>query len=376
MTGTQRLTAALTPLDAALAEVLDRVQPVEPIDALLAEAIGCIAAGMAPLAAGLPSANVAVTDGWAMRARELAGASSYAPLPLPKAPVWVEAGDQLPADCDCVIDENAVERVGSLFQVVTEAIPGDGIRRAGEEFAQGQALAGAGRRITPADVMIARAARHERLRVRRPHVRVIDVPARDGRSISAEFVADSARAAGARVTLIKADARDASAVAAAMRDDTGDLMLLVGGSGVGRSDAAVDALASCGQVFVHGLALRPGRTTAIGRIGRAPVVVIPGAPAHALAVWCAVAEPLLDRLTGCAERRSITRPLARKIASAIGLAELVVLKAVDGNWLPLAVGDLPLARASAADAWLVVPGESEGYAAGTNVAALPLGNAA
>ena len=73
-----------------------------------------------------------------MRAHDLAGASSYAPLPLSKGPVWVEAGDQLPADCDCVIDEDAIERLGRMFQAVAEAIPGEGIRRAGEDIAQGQ----------------------------------------------------------------------------------------------------------------------------------------------------------------------------------------------------------------------------------------------
>jgi molybdopterin molybdotransferase len=372
MTGTQRLPAALTSLDVALAKLLDGVQPVAPIEISLAEAIGCIAAEMPPLAASLPSANVAVSDGWAMRARDLAGASSYAPLPLPKAPVWIEAGDQLPADCDCVIDEHAVERVGAMFQVVSEAIPGEGIRRAGEDMAQGQTLVAAGQCITPTDVMIARATGRDALRVRRPHVRVVDVPANDGQSVSAELVAASVRAAGGYVISARASARDADLIASAIGDEAADLTLLVGGSGVGRNDAAVNALASRGTVFAHGLALRPGRTGATGRIGHTPVVAIPGAPSHALSVWCAVAEPLLDRLTGRARRRAIIRPLARKIASAIGFAELVVLKAVDESWLPLAAGDLPLAQVASADAWLIVPGESEGYAAATPVGARPL----
>ena len=33
-------------------------------------------------------------------------------------------------------------------------------------------------------------------------------------------------------------------------------------------------------------------------------------------------------------------------------------------WLPLAVGDLPFETVARADAWLLVPGGSEGYAAG------------
>ncbi len=140
MTGTQRLSAALTSLDAALAELLDGVQAVEAVEIPLDDAIGCVAAETAPLRAPLPPFNTAIADGWAMRARDLAGASSYAPLPLTAAPVWVEAGERLPEGCDCVVDEGSVDRSGPIFQVVTEAIPGEGVRRAGEDIAAGDKL--------------------------------------------------------------------------------------------------------------------------------------------------------------------------------------------------------------------------------------------
>jgi molybdopterin biosynthesis enzyme len=371
MTGTQRLTAALTSLDAALAGLLDGVQAVAPAEIPFAEAIGCIAADAGPLRAPLPPFNLAVVDGWAMRARELAGASSYAPLPLPAAPVWVEAGERLPQDCDCVVDANAVERSGPIFQVVTEAIPGEGTRRAGEDLAAGDTLLAIGQRIAACDLMVARAVGRDTLAVRRPHVQVIEVPASDGHSASAEFVAMSARAAGARVTLTRAIARDATSIVSAI-GDAGDLLLIVGGSGVGRSDASVAALAVRGNVIAHGLALRPARTAAVGKIGTTPVIVVPGAPSQALAAWLALAQPALDRLTLRAPRTEIVRALARKIASAIGFAELVLLTSIDGNWTPLAAGDLALAQIAAADAWLIVPAASEGYAAGTPVGALPL----
>ena len=372
MTRTQRLTAALTSLDAALAGLLDGVQAVEAVEIPLADAIGCVAAEMAPLRAPLPPFNTALADGWAMRARDLAGASSYAPLPLPGAPVWVEAGDQLPEDCDCVVDENSVERSGPMFQVVTEAIPGEGVRRAGEDFAAGDTLVAVGQSIAASDLMTARAAGRAALAVRRPHVQVVEVPADDGNSASAEFIATSARAAGARVTLTRAVARDAKSIVSAIGDDARDLLLIVGGSGVGRSDASVAALAARGGVTAHGLALHPGRTAAVGKIGATPVIVVPAAPPHALAAWLALAQPVFDQLTLRAPRTEIVRPLARKIASSIGFAELVLLKTVDGNWMPLAAGDLPLGQIAAADAWLMVQAASEGYAAGTQVGALPL----
>jgi molybdopterin biosynthesis enzyme len=140
---------------------------------------------------------------------------------------------------------------------------------------------------------------------------------------------------------------------------------MVGGTGVGRSDAAVNALAGRGDVLAQGLALQPGRTAAVGAIAGVPVVALPGAPDQALAVWWALVLPVLDRLSGRQTRQAVTRPLARKIASAVGLTELVLLEERDGAWMPLAIGDLALETVARADAWLLVPPSSEGYAAGT-----------
>ena len=112
--------------------------------------------------------------------------------------------------------------------------------------------------------------------------------------------------------------------------------MTVGGTGVGRTDAAVTALATRGKVLAHGIALQPGRTAAVGRIGKTPVVVLPGAPDQALAAWWTLALPVLDRLSGRRPRKTLTLPLARKIASGVGIAEIVLLERkqgiVDRRW--------------------------------------------
>ena len=72
----------------------------------------------------------------------------------------------------------------------------------------------------------------------------------------------------------------------------------------------------------------------------------------------------LYRLSG-QQRETVTVPLARKIASTVGLAEIVLLERQADAWMPLATGDLPLETVARADAWLLVSGGSEGYAAGT-----------
>src|SRR5258708_6380435 len=105
MVPTQRLPASLTPLDVALAALLGGLKPVAPIALPLADALGCVGADRPALNA-FPPYDIAVADGWALRARDLAGATSYSPLPLAKSPAWVEAGDRVPEGCDCVVDSD------------------------------------------------------------------------------------------------------------------------------------------------------------------------------------------------------------------------------------------------------------------------------
>jgi molybdopterin biosynthesis enzyme len=372
MTSFQRLPASLTPLDSARAGLLRELAIVPPVELPLEQALGCIAAETPALRA-VPPHDIAAADGWALRARDLVGASSYTPLPLPTAPVWVEAGDDIPAGCDCVVDSDAVELSGPLVQVLAEAIPGQGVRRIGGDIAAGSLIAAA-RRVGPLDLLIARAAGLERLRVRCPRLRVVNIPSTSGPTTTAELIAESARAAGAEVILTEAAGRDAASVAGALVTEGCDLLVAIGGSGVGRSDATIAALAMRGEIIAHGIALQPGRTSAVGRIGKIPVTILPGAPDQALAAWWMLALPALDRLSGRLPRLPLTLPLARKVASLVGIAEIVLLERTDGGWVPLAVGEMPLATIARADGWLAISAGSEGHAAGTPVDAYMLRN--
>jgi molybdopterin molybdotransferase len=368
MTPNQRLPASLTPLDAALAALLDGLRPVPPLALPLDQALRCVAADMPPLAARPPH-DIAASDGFALRARDLVGASSYSPVPLAAVPAWVEAGEAILGGCDCVLDSDSVDVSGPIPQVVAEAIPGQGVRRAGSDIAAGSNVVEAGRRVVARDLLIARAAGIERLMVRRPRVRVVNVP---GGTVTADWIAESARIAGADVVCLTAAARDAAPIAAAIDAGVCDLLLIVGGSGVGRTDATVTALAGGGEVFAHGLALQPGRTSAVGHVDTTPVVVLPGAPDQAFAAWWTLAMPALDRLSGRRPRKTLNLPLARKIASGVGIAEIVLLERKQGGWSTLAVGELSLDAIARAEAWLVVPAGSEGFAAGTGVDAYML----
>jgi molybdopterin molybdotransferase len=379
-TTTQRLPASLTSLDLALAALLDRLEPVAPVELALAQALGCVAAEMPPLTA-VPPCDVAAADGYAFCAGDLVGASSYSPLPLATALAWVEAGDAIPQGCDCVISADLVDQTGPMAQVLGEAIPGQGVRRAGGDIAEGSVVLAPGRRVGPLELGIARAAGWDHLRVRRPRLCLLNIPATSGATATARLISECARGAGANVACAEATGRDAASIAkaidaaidtamdATLEPGACDLLVTIGGSGVGRTDALVMALAQRCEVIAHGIALQPGRTAAVGRIEQVSVIALPGAPDQALAAWWTLARPVLDRLSARQKRQTLTLPLARKIASSVGIAEIVLLQKDAGTWMPLAVGELSLETLRRADAYLVVRSGSEGFAAGTPVGA-------
>jgi molybdopterin molybdotransferase len=365
MTTGQRLTASLISLDEALIALLDGLEPVAPTESPIAETLGAVSAEVL-LPCPFPKRDFAVTDGWAFCAQDLVGASSYSPLPLARPPVWVEAGEQMPSGSDCVVDSDLVELLGPMFQVSGEALPGQGVRRAGSDIGKDGLTIGAGRRLGALDLMLARAAGLKKIAIRAPRLHLINVPATAGSTVTAQLIVESARAAGAVVVYSQAEGRDASAVAKALDGERYDLIVTVGGTGVGRTDATVEALMASGRLIAHGIALQPGRTTALGKIDNTPVAALAGAPDQALAAWWTLVLPVLDRLSGHLQHTK-TLPLARKISSSVGIAEIALLEKTDGAWMPLAIGDLSLERIVRADAWLAVPGSSEGFAAGTPV---------
>ena len=360
---------ALTSLQAALAAILDGVAPVAPSLLPLDQTLGKIGAVMPPLVHAQPTRDTAKTDGWACRALDLAGASAYSPLPLMAIPVWVEAGDAMPVGCDCVLDADLLDCSGPMPQAFGEAAPGQGLRRAGEDMEAGRPPIIAGHRLSAADLLAARSAGIVEIAVRAPEVRLINVAAPAGETFTAHFIADIARASGATVIDIGTVTREARSIAQALESAAGDLIILIGGTGAGHADATAAALAARGALIAHNIALQPGRTAAIGRLGAVPIIALPGAPDQAFAVFLALVQPAIDRLSGRGARRKTVLPLERKISSAIGLTEIVLLQQEQDRWGPLAIGDFSLDAIRLADAWLAIPGDSEGYAAGTPVGA-------
>jgi molybdopterin molybdotransferase len=347
---TQRITS-LTPIGDVLARVADLARPVEPCEAAVADAEGRVLARDIGAAMARPVAPVALIDGWAVRAERIADAGPYAPVLLDTAPQWVDAGMPLPSQADAVLPLDAV----TGMDVHAPATAGDGVLAAGGDATPDRPLRHAGERLRAVDVAALQAVGVARVMIRELRVRVVSV----GADAAALAIARGVAAYGATVIFVRDLER-------ALREEA-DAVIAVGGTGAGQSDRSVMRLAQAGTVEIHGFGLSPGESAALGSAKGQPVFLLPARFDAALAGFLVVGDALLRGLTGAPISPGMPVKLVRKIVSTVGLAEVVPVRRLEGGVEPLASGHWPMQVLARADGWVMVPPESEGFAAGAQL---------
>ena len=206
--------------------------------------------------------------------------------------------------------------------------------------------------------------------MREPRIRVVPLRGSGIIAAAARLLASDIERRGGAARLDDAG-RDLDVALAA---ESADAIVAIGGTGSGRNDASVQTLARAGRLAVHGIALTPGETAALGFVGPRPVLLLPGRLDAALAVWLVVGRRMLERLAAAKANEhepAETLTLARKVASTVGLAEVVPVRRNAGQAEPLATKYLPLSALARSDGWILVPADSEGYAAGAQVQVRP-----
>lgn len=356
---TSQRIARLAPLKEMLAQVEALARPAVPRDAALDQALGCVLATDITALESRPAQPVAVVDGWAVRAELVQDAGPYSPIALSPPPAWVEVGDRLPSDADTLLPPDAVSVRGNNFEVIAGAAPGTGVLAAGGNVARGALLRRAGERLRASDMAVLAALGVAIVHARRPNIRIKATNPRLGHAIVATLLKHAVEAAGGTVAI-----DDGASLERALLDEGADAVFVIGGTGQGKRDASVTALARVGRVAIHGFGIAPGETGALGEAGGRPVLLFPGRLDAALAVWLLLGSQFVKQLSGSTEKEvTVEARLSRKIASQVGIAEIVVVRSGDDGLEPLASAVLGLSSLARADGWVLVPPESEGFPA-------------
>ena len=299
-------------VEAARARILAALAATPPETVALAEAAGRVLAR--PVAARLtqPPAAVSAMDGYALRAADAAlGARlrvvGEAPAGHPFAgqigpgeAVRIFTGAFIPEGADSILlQEDAAAEAGTVL--VREAVTqGRWVRPAGLDFATGEHLLAAGRKLTARDIGLAAAANHPWLTVhRRPRIGILatgdeialpgdPLPMGGIVSSNAHALAAMLRAAGAEAVILPIAPDDADAIATLAQGARGcDMLVTTGGASVGEHDLVQKALVPGGFALdFWKIAMRPGKPLIWGRLGETPMLGLPGNPVSALV--CAV----------------------------------------------------------------------------------------
>ena len=362
--------ARLTPLDDVLARIDALVGPVAPREVALAEAVGRVLAGDVVVAARPPIA-VALRDGWAVNSRLTQDASPYAPAPLPAA-TRIDAGAALPEGTDSVAEIDTLVVRDGRAEAVAAVTAGEGVLPAGADADGATALGRGGQSLNVVTAGALAAAQVARIRIREPRLCVVRTRSGDPIIDAAAVLLVRAIVAAGGIALDHPGGDDGQLLANALQAEDADAVIAIGGTGCGLHDASVATLARLGRVEAHGIALAPGTTAAFGQVGARPVLLLPGRIDGALSVWLLLGEHMLACLAGRRESPpALMVRLSRKVASNLGLAELIPVRLRDGQADPLGSGYLPLQTIAQADGWILVAADREGHPAGTPVMVRP-----
>ena len=327
----------LEPLDDYLADVLAGVQPLPTEEVALDDALGRVAGEDVVAAAPLPGFVNAAMDGYAVRARDTAGASRDEPVTLdvvgevaagargtaevgPGAAVRIMTGAPLPARADAVVPVELTSATGERVQLHRSVEEGDHVRRPGDDVAAGERVVAAGQLFRPATVAMAAAVGRATVTChRRARVTMISTgdeltPA--GEALVPGALYDSngpmllalARSEGADARRVGPVRDDPDALRAAIADAAGrsELVLLSGGVSAGAHDHLPEVLSSLGSYRRARLAMKPGKPQVLGRIGDCRVLGLPGNPVSSFVSFELFALPLLRALHG---RADVQRPV-------------------------------------------------------------------
>jgi molybdopterin molybdotransferase len=365
-----------------------------------ADAAGRVLAADVQAEVAVPGFDRAAMDGYALRAQETFGAGSYNVLDLrvvgeslpgrpfagpvgPGQAVRIMTGAPLPDGADAVLPVEMAEEMAGVLRVREAISSGRHVGRRGEDVEPGRSVLHKGRVLRPQDVGLLVALGIAGVPVvRRPRADVLitgDELLPPGAKPQGHHIVDSnspmlaalARRDGAepKVLPILPDRREM--IREVMLRSTADVLLVSGGSSVGKEDHAPVLLAELGELVVHGVALRPASPSGVGFLAGRPVFLLPGNPVSCLCAYDLFAGRALRRLGGRPPDmpyRTQALPLAAKIASVVGRVDYVRVRIQDGLAEPLAVsGASMLSTTTVADGFLLVPCDSEGYPPGAVV---------
>ena len=378
------------PIDEALRIVDDTARPIERTARVaLAAANGRVLAAGIAADRDVPPFDRAAMDGYAVVAADTAGAGREHPARLRCVAtvhtgqvstraigagecIQIATGAPIPDGADAVVMVEQTDRRGDDVDVFTAVHARQHIGRRGADIATGQTVLRPGDLLTPSRVGSIAALGIAEVEVYdRPLVGIVstgDEIVEPGRPLAAgqiydinrftlgAVIAEHGGVAAAHPITGDSIVALGAAVDAIIAQGT-DILVFSGGSSVGERDLTRDVLRQKGDMAFHGIAVKPGKPTAFGRIGSTPVLGMPGYPTSCLSNAYLLLVPLLRRLAHLPPHRprTVSVPAAHRFASVGGRHQFYSVRVVDGAAVGAFKASGDITSMSQADGYIEIP---------------------
>lgn len=316
-------------VEEAQRRVLAEVAFIDAESVPLSAALGRVLREDVAAPCDVPGADNSAMDGFALRATDIAMASTDAPVVLrvagdlpagvvakeavePGTAMRIMTGAPVPRGADCVAQVEVTDGGSADVRVFRPLAPGANIRRRAEDMREGEFVLRNGARIGAGELGVAASAQRSELLVgRRPVVAVfstgaelVDVgsPVGAGQVVNSNSYSLAALAEEAGATVrrfgIVGDTKEATVRAIEAALDA-DIVLSSGGVSVGAYDFVKDALDDLGaETIFWKVAMKPGKPVVFSRLRGKLYFGLPGNPVSCMVSFHLFIAPALRKAMG------------------------------------------------------------------------------
>jgi molybdopterin molybdotransferase len=380
----------LIQLDEALRLVFERVQPIERIHEIaIEESLGRVAARDVVSRTSVPPFARSAMDGYAVRAADTYGASRTKPKKLKiveaiyagtvaKEPLAkgqsseIATGAMLPKGADAVVMVEDTELERGCVVVGTPVHPGQNVSRKGEDIVPGTKVLSKGELLNPSKIgALAAIGNRTVATYAKPVVGIVPTgneiaplgsvlrPGQvyDINSYTIAGVVESNGGVSKKLGIVDDDLSDLTNAVRSGSDC--DILVFSGGSSVGERDIMLDVLEEEGEVLFHGVAVKPGKPTLFGVIGRQLVFGMPGYPTACLSNAYIMLRPVLRKMARLPEDppASVRAKMSKRVVSTTGRTQFLTVRLEDGIAHPAFKESGAITSMAFADGYVVIPAD-------------------
>lgn len=224
--------------------------------------------------------------------------------------IYIPTGGMVPKGSDGIIMIEDVHKKDNILLLNKKIFLGENINFKGDEMKKGELLFSKGRKLTPSDIGTFASIGMSKIEVYKKLEfsiistgdEIVDIDSNVGngkiRDVNKYSLSTEIKRIGGKVSSSEIVKDDFELIRKATKRalEISDIVLISGGSSVGKKDYTLKVIESFGnsEVFVHGVSIKPGKPTIISKVGEKIVIGLPGHPTSSLIVFKAFIENFLN----------------------------------------------------------------------------------